>query len=377
MNSNLKISLIQDTAAFRSLREEWHRLLDDCDSKNIFLTWEWLYTWWVVYCLSNKKYQLSLIELRDMDGQLVGIGPFKTKMTIFSSRSEFLGNGSDISTEYLDLIIRRGYETTVRECVANLLNELAGVDVITLKPLLRESIQDWNELRWPYKKNLKFSKCPIINLSTSWEGFLERQSKNFKKKSKEYYRVCRRDLKLKFIRVDSDKELDGRMKDLARLHHLRWNGKSASFISVGYLEFHGDIARKFLANGWLRFFFLLDGEKPIAAIYCFSYNGVYYYYQSGRDPAYAKYHVGSVLLNLAIQEAINEGARVFDMLTGEEAYKHRWADMDNICYHFIAFKNRRAYLRHQLECVLGRLSYFQDHWGYVRKQSKTFAKKQP
>jgi CelD/BcsL family acetyltransferase involved in cellulose biosynthesis len=142
------------------------------------------------------------------------------------------------------------------------------------------------------------------------------------------------------------------MMDLERLHHLRWRGRSASFQSDAYRQFHSDIARQFLAEGWLRLFFLLDGEKPIAALYCYAYNGVYYYYQSGRDPGYAKYNVGFVLMNLAIQEAINEGAKLFDMLTGNEMYKYRWARRDNMCYHFLAFKDKGAYMKHHLRSLI-------------------------
>jgi CelD/BcsL family acetyltransferase involved in cellulose biosynthesis len=161
--------------------------------------------------------------------------------------------------------------------------------------------------------------------------------------------------------VDSDKELDGRIMDLEHLHHLRWKGRSTSFHSDAYRQFHCDIARQFLANGWLRLFFLLDGGKPIAALYCFAYNGVYYYYQSGRDPAYAKYCVGFVLMNLAIQEAINEKAKVFDMLTGEELYKYRWADRDNICYHFLAFNDKGAYVRYHLQSLIHKFFFRRNH----------------
>lgn len=361
MKSYVKIRLIQKKADFQELKEEWRSLLEDCSSKNIFLTWEWLFTWWKFFSLNNSNHKLSLIELRDRDGRLIGIGPFKLNKTKFSNRSEFIGNGADVITEYLDLIIRKGYETTVRECASKLLNEFKGADVISFKPFMRGNILDWNDIKWPYRRMQRFSRCPVVDLPTSWDEFLKNKSKNFKKKSKEHYRVCRRDLKLRLIRVDSAKELQGRMKDLERLHHCRWSGMSASFNSEAYRQFHLDIARQFLENGWLRLFFLLDGKKEVAALYCFAYDGVYYYYQSGRDPAYAKYRVGFVLMNLVIQEAIREGARRFDMLTGEEVYKYRWADRDNICYHFLAFKNTGAYLRYYLQSFTHKFFFWHNH----------------
>jgi CelD/BcsL family acetyltransferase involved in cellulose biosynthesis len=70
----------------------------------------------------------------------------------------------------------------------------------------------------------------------------------------------------------------------------------------------------------------LEGEERlVAGIYCYYYNGVYSYYQSGRDLRYSKYHIGLVLMNKVIEEAIKEGAVIFDFLTGDESYKYRWA----------------------------------------------------
>ena len=36
-----------DDAAFEGLQHEWDELLLASDSNCLFLTWEWLYTWWI------------------------------------------------------------------------------------------------------------------------------------------------------------------------------------------------------------------------------------------------------------------------------------------------------------------------------------------
>ena len=40
------VEKIEDPAAFAGLREEWSDLLEASASNCLFLTWEWLYTWW-------------------------------------------------------------------------------------------------------------------------------------------------------------------------------------------------------------------------------------------------------------------------------------------------------------------------------------------
>jgi CelD/BcsL family acetyltransferase involved in cellulose biosynthesis len=80
-----------------------------------------------------------------------------------------------------------------------------------------------------------------------------------------------------------------------------------------------------LQRGWLRLFTLrLDGNA-VASLYGFHYGRVFYFYQSGFNPAYANHSVGLLMMAFAIQSAIEEGAEEYDMLHGTERYKFHWA----------------------------------------------------
>jgi CelD/BcsL family acetyltransferase involved in cellulose biosynthesis len=375
MRSNLVFSVVRDPFDFSKLKGEWGNLLENSDSNNIYLTWEWLHTWWAIF---GKNCELALIEVREKGGNLIGIAPFKfSRRRVFAGKRkmEFIGNGSDITSEYLDIIVRRGYESAVREGLAKVLDALDEIATISLKPLVHNNdLQNWAGEGWAFQKTSPYSTCPVFDLPPTWERFLATKSKNFRKKAKEYHRVCRRDLQLRLIRVEAAEELPARMNDLERLHKLRWQGRPASFSSNAYRQFHLDISRQFLARGWLRLFFLYDGDRPIGALYCYAYNNVYYYCQAGRDPAYNKYHLGYVMINLAIQEAIKEGARSFDMLTGEEAYKYHWANSRKTSVHLLACKNSFAYWRYNVEYLIDRLSYqhhkFRHRWRRISSHSK-------
>ena len=41
-----RIETITDSAGFHAMREEWAELLESSTSDCVFLTWEWLHTWW-------------------------------------------------------------------------------------------------------------------------------------------------------------------------------------------------------------------------------------------------------------------------------------------------------------------------------------------
>ena len=42
----LTIVPVENPEGFRGLQEEWNELLESSTSNCLFLTWEWLYTWW-------------------------------------------------------------------------------------------------------------------------------------------------------------------------------------------------------------------------------------------------------------------------------------------------------------------------------------------
>ena len=114
---------------------------------------------------------------------------------------------------------------------------------------------------------------------------------------------------------------------LIAMHNLRWEerGGSSAFCTPSLVAFHEEFTRLALARGWLRLFTLrLDG-KPAGSLYGLRYKRVFYFYQSGLDPAYAKHSVGLVAMALSIQSAIDEGAEEYDLLHGDEAYKFHWA----------------------------------------------------
>jgi CelD/BcsL family acetyltransferase involved in cellulose biosynthesis len=63
-------------------------------------------------------------------------------------------------------------------------------------------------------------------------------------------------------------------------------------------------------------------DQPLAAIYGLIYQGVYYYYLPGLDPApLSKASPGMLLLHHRIEQAICDGEHTVDLLQGAEPYK--------------------------------------------------------
>lgn len=70
------------------------------------------------------------------------------------------------------------------------------------------------------------------------------------------------------------------------------------------------------------------GGRRIGVLYGFWWQEVFAYYQMGWDPAYARYGLGTVLLNEAIRMTVSRGGLVFDFLRGTEPFKYRFHAQD-------------------------------------------------
>jgi CelD/BcsL family acetyltransferase involved in cellulose biosynthesis len=89
------------------------------------------------------------------------------------------------------------------------------------------------------------------------------------------------------------------------------------------------IASTLAAEGRLRLLTLLLGETPAAALFEFPSPRGPLLYNSGYDAAQRQWSPGAVMFGLALKEAIENKAQVFDLLRGKEDYKYRLGAVDD------------------------------------------------
>ena len=325
------VQRIEDPAAFQALREEWDELLAASLADSFFLTWEWLYAWWT-HLAGDRR--LFLLVARQ-GGRLVAIAPLSLRARrvagVVPLRSvEFLG-ADRLSSDYLDVIVRRGWEAEAIPALAQYLADArlalelasvrrAGCAAAALSRALTQ--RRWRMLETPT------AVCPFIDLSEhTWEsylGTLESKPRN------DFLRLLKNLTKKFSVRLEpasSEPQRREFMVHLVRLHNLRWQnlGGSDALHTADLVAFHDEVSRVTLERGWLRLFVLwLDGQ-PVASLYGFRYGRTFYFVQTGFDPAYGRHAVGLITVGLTIKSAIAEGAEEYDFLRGDEAYKFRWA----------------------------------------------------
>lgn len=355
------VSIVSDPDALDALRAPWTELLAESESGSPFLTWEWMSTWWRIY----GRGHLRIVLVRDPDGRLVGLAPLQVvwRRVLRLARwqaATFVGHGGDVTSEHLDVIVRRGFETVVADAVFDSLHDDPAIAQIDLQPFRADSlVLPRLQMRWSalpgVVKRTTVSWCPFVVLPKSRADFVASRSRNYRKKLGEYERRMAKGLNPTLRRARTPDDVHGDLDGLMRLHQARWGQASRAFRSEAYRRFHAAFASLMLEAGALRLFTLESEGQALAAIYCLQYGRRYYYYQAGREPARADARVGLVLMNRVLQEAIDDGATVFDFLSGREPYKYRWAADEFTNDRLAVWRSRRVHLQAELGRMVVRL----------------------
>jgi len=337
------IRVISGLEELEALSEPWTDLLKETTSAdNIFMTWEWQYTWAKHYLGKNKLFTLLVYKSND---QLVGIAPFYIRRTgplgaLTLREIRFLGS-EGVGSAYLDFIVPEKHkQMALSEIYRHLHQEGAGSwDILTLSdvPAESSSIDLWQGLvqqAGQVSEVVDMAVCPVIELPDRLEDFLGRISRN------ERYNLQRKGKRLElagrvtFEWASSSREVEKALDSLIELHTLRWkdHDSGGAFRCQRFLMFHREIVHVFGQRRWIRLDFLLGNEDRIAGIYGFCYNGRYSYYLPALDPAIIpQASPGILLLFHCVGEAIREGCSQVDLLKGWADYKIAWANRLRRC----------------------------------------------
>jgi CelD/BcsL family acetyltransferase involved in cellulose biosynthesis len=328
LDRDMVVDLVNQVDRFADLQAEWIDLLGHSSANNPFLSWEWLHAWWVHLAGTRR---LQILTARSDDGRLIGIAPLCASRGRWSwlSQLEFLATGW-AGSDYMDLIVRRGFED---ECAAALAAWLAtraqSLRLDHLRPAAVSSrlAAALTQHRWT-RETARSGICPYIELQGhSWDSYVETLRPSQRTRCRRYLHTLQQKFEVRFTRVDSQAQRQDVLSALMEFHDQRWRprGGSTAFQTPALRAFHHDVTSRALDAGWLRLFSLRLNDTIAAVTYCFHVNGKFYLYQHGFNRQFWHYSVGMVVLGLTIRAALEEGASEFDMLYGEERYKALWA----------------------------------------------------
>jgi CelD/BcsL family acetyltransferase involved in cellulose biosynthesis len=300
---------LERVESFDVLRDAWTRLAPA--RRNVFSTWEFATTWWRHFG-RDRPLQLHAVQ---SGGEIVAVWP------LYSWRTRPLHVLRLVGAREADELGPIHGEVDARELADATAAVLprAGAQVLLVEHIAGDA-------RWSgrlHGRVFRREGNPVLRHDGGWDAYLAGRSRNFRST------LGRAERKLAgagaVFRSTSAASLERDLDALFRLHAARW-GSDTAFLRLA--PFQRDFARAAHEQGWLRLWIVEVDGVPIAAWHGYRFAGVESYYQSGRDPAWERFRLGTVVVAHSIREAMQDGIREYRFLRGDEPYKYRFTDED-------------------------------------------------
>lgn len=321
----------------RDSRERWNYLVGDMKLPSIFCTWEWIYTWIEHF---GRAYD-PLILFVYWNQELVGILPLAIRTAFLDGvlvpvRVATYCSSMELAPDHIDIICERERAGSCLEVLFEFLETHSRKwDVLHLSHLATGGwLDEWVRCD-KSKKACEIESCAVAPYMTL-NGGLDRYMDGFSGKHRYNLRRARKQLQqihgVRFAMFTGGaiENIQANLGDLFHLHHARKRevGINSSFAGSTVKGFHRDLAMRFGGNGWLRIGSLKTEDKCIAVAYGFFYRNRFSYYQTGFDPDWERYGVGTALLVELLEHGYKEGWSEFDFLRGNEDYKYKWSHQE-------------------------------------------------
>jgi len=331
---SLKVTVCRAWSELELIRAEWNALLLQCAGPSIFLTPEWMSSWWPAFG-SNRE--LAAIIFRD-GTNVVGMAPLycesSRRFGLAVKVLRLVGAGSGDS-DALDFIVAPGYEQPCAEGFLSWLASESNVDLCSLETLRADSeIARHIAAQLQQNGHKVYSETSpnfVVDLPATWAEYLAGLESSFRPLLTRYPKRLQSRYRVSIKRCEREPELDANLQALFELHQMRWTGQGepGAFSSAQRRDFYFRMSRAFLERGWLEFWQLLVEDEIVAAQFCFRYGDTVSLLQEGFHPKYAAEKIGYALRAHVLQEIITSGARHYDFLGGTDSYKAKFGARQN------------------------------------------------
>ena len=327
------IRVITEPREFESLSGIWDSLLQRDDHDNsIFLTYEWISTWWKHFG-EGKKLNILVLE---NERQIIGIVPLmKVEYQIGPFKLHTLEGIGAISNNYIALTSPENEQAMVAAFLSYV-HEKLGRLVVKLDFVPRESsfLSEIRKQTPLFCNRLVFQErvaalAPHIFLHGTWEEQFRSLSHNRRSVIKRALLAMEKDSRVVEFQECPPHNINDTLTKFFDLHKMRWKstGYRELFADLRVKEFYRDISSCFADKGWLHISQLtVDGELA-SSVFSFVYNRRFYAVTIARDLKYSKYSTGHVHIMHILKAAIAKNLREFDFFRGLEPYKFYWTKL--------------------------------------------------
>jgi CelD/BcsL family acetyltransferase involved in cellulose biosynthesis len=344
----LSIEPVTDVETFRSLRETWNNLLQESGDNNIFLTWEWLFTWWQHFG-NDKKLRIFLIKDSD---KIIGIAPLmQSKYRIGFISVDVIENLCSERCDYSGIILTEKKQESMvilLDYIEKIIKDSSAIvrmfnipENSSFLAVLREQYPAFSKSLYLEERLVDY--CSIIDLPATWEEYLHSLSKKRRGNLRRAMKLLTGNHhKLEFKKYTGGDDLRNQLLVLFKIHEKRWQAKniSSKFVRPEAREFYFDVSQALSQNNWLDLSFLNIDGKPVSVEWGFNYNDIHWAMTGAFDPGYSNYSVGNLHMMKLIEDTIQNKLKKYDLLTGTENYKSLWTNCKTCNMQIIMTKRR-------------------------------------
>ena len=331
MTAQLSVRVVRDDREFESLRETWDGLLQKSADNHIYLTYEWLFTWWQHYSEGRK---LNILLVED-EGTVLGIVPLM-ESTYGKGPLKFrvLETIAAPDCDYGGAILTERQEEAVDALLAHLEARLKGGRFLRLPQVPQES-----QFLGLVKRRLAAlpaklvwhervqTTCPYIALPATWQEYLGTLRRKRRGNLRRALESLKREHQVEFRESAAGDSLAEPVAELFELQRKRWhslNLRKGMYSDPRARAFYLDAARALGERGWLCLSMLSVDGRAASAVYGLRYGQRFYYTVTAFDPDCAEYSIGHLHIQYLVEKAIADGLKEFDFLIGDEPYKRLW-----------------------------------------------------
>jgi len=331
------VDIITGTESVETLKEEWALLLVKTSQNNLFLTWEWIFSWCQNMLEPNQH--PFIITAREND-RLIGLAPL---VRVQNEHSEwfiqFLGQSYSY---HLGFIVESGHEEQILTAIWEYLLNGIGVVCTALEFLhLDENVRFESGLKTQaVKKGLRiersiYNTCKVLELPSSFEEYLRSgiSSRNLKQNLKKDSSRLKREYHVEFFQADMS-DIPHYWSEMLKLHRqmMQMRNRHSALTGNSFPAPLKQVADMFHKKQALHLSVMKVNKETAAVLLGVIYNNVYNALTMAVDQMLISKmpwlnFVVYMQVN-CIKSAIEEGCRQFDFLGGHHDYKYKLGGKD-------------------------------------------------
>jgi len=353
----MKIRVVREYREFLELKDQWNDLLEKSLHPLVFLTHQWIDTWWKAFGTGK-----SLFILLVHDGnELTAIAPLmihddedillgRPHVAIKARKIEFIAN---VHSNRTDIILGNKPIEACEEIIKFLSGDCSNYwDIMSLEYLLLHSASTMlleNALK---KKNIPYKQYPLqsspyLPINCTWSEYEQNLSKRYKNDIVRKIKKLSKKGNVILKKYQDTSDVAHILDQLFTIASKSWKEKENTALSSTEQSraFYTDLAYTAAKEGWLVIYILYLDEVPLVFDFSLKFENRLLSLKTEYDENYSEYSVGHALKWKQLEGIFDSGVTEYDLLGPTMPWKKIYCG-ENIKEHislYVFNKNYKGY----------------------------------